>query len=160
MEDIENNETVAFLKNAIKEFPEPSRITFELIKTEMVSDYKTVIAFMESFKKLGINMAIDDFGSGYSNFAYLVQFKADILKIDGTLIKEMPTDANSFQVVAAISDFARRLGMKTVAEFVSDRDVDEYVRELEIDFAQGYHYGKPISADMLPKIEVETTDNI
>ncbi len=149
-EDIEDAPTVEFLKNAIKNFPEPARITLEIIETEAIRDYLTVIGFIQEFKELGIKIAIDDFGSGYSNFAYLVQFKADILKIDGTLVKNISKDANSFQVVAAINDFARRLGMQTVAEYVFDSSTNDMVDALLIDYAQGYYYSKPLPIENLP----------
>lgn len=150
VEDIEDKETVAFIKNAIVNFKDPSRITFELTETEAIQDYKTITTFIKSVKELGVKIAIDDFGSGYSNFAYLAQFNADILKIDGTIIKEIATDSNSYQIAAAINDFAKRLGMKTVAEFVFNQEIDDIVKELKIDFAQGYYHAQPVPVEKLP----------
>lgn len=148
-EDIENKETVAFLEKSIKNFPEPSRITIELTETEAIRDYLAITNFIALFKGLGVKIAIDDFGSGYSNFAYLAQFNADILKIDGTLIKKISTDNNTYQVVAAINDFAKRMGLSTVAEFVFDEKTSDMVKKLGIDFAQGYFYAKPVPFEEL-----------
>lgn len=150
VEDIEDPQTVLFLEDAIKHFPEPSRITFELTETEAIRDYRIIIAFMKAFKALGVQIAIDDFGSGYSNFAYLSQFNANILKIDGTIIKTITTDPNAFQIAAAINDFAKRLAMQTVAEFVFDEATHESVKALEIDFAQGYYHAMPLPIEHLP----------
>lgn len=150
VEDIEDKETVAFIKNAIINFEEPSRITFELTETEAIQDYLTITTFIKTVKELGVKIAIDDFGSGYSNFAYLAQFNADVLKIDGTIIKEIAVDNNSYQIAATIHDFAKRLGMQTVAEFVFNQAIDEIVKELNIDFAQGYYHAEPVPVEKLP----------
>ena len=150
VEDIEDKETVAFIKNAIINFKEPSRITFELTETEAIQDYLTITTFIKAIKELGVKIAIDDFGSGYSNFAYLAQFNADILKIDGTIIKEIATDSNSYQIAAAINDFAKKLGMRTVAEFVFNKEINDIIKELKIDFAQGYYHAEPVPVEKLP----------
>lgn len=149
VEDIEDKETVAFIKNAIINFKEPARITFELTETEAIQDYLSITTFIKTVKELGVKIAIDDFGSGYSNFAYLAQFNADILKIDGTIIKEIAVDNNSYQIAATIHDFAKRLGMRTVAEFVFNHETDEIVKELKIDFAQGYYHAEPLPIEKL-----------
>ena len=150
VEDIEDSETVKFLKNAVVGFPEPSRITFELTETEAIKDYQMITTFIKEVKMLGVKIAIDDFGSGYSNFAYLARFNADILKIDGTIIKEIATDSNSYQITAAINDFAKRLGMRTVAEFVFNEQTNAIIEALDIDFAQGYYYAEPLPIEKLP----------
>ncbi|MDD2384732.1 MAG: EAL domain-containing protein [Sulfurospirillaceae bacterium] len=150
VEDIEDTATVNFIKDAVMNFPEPSRIIFELTETEAIRDYQTITSFIKVFKALGIKIAIDDFGSGYSNFAYLAQFNANILKIDGTIIKTIASDDNSYQIAAAINDFAKRLGMQTVAEFVCNKDIDDIVKELHIDFAQGYFHAEPLPIEQLP----------
>lgn len=150
VEDIEDQETVLFIEKAIKNFPEPSRITFELTETEAIKDYVSIISFIKSVKDLGVKIAIDDFGSGYSNFAYLAQFNANILKIDGTIIKKIATDTNTYQIAAAINDFAKRLGLQTVAEFVFDETTNNVVKDLNIDFAQGYYHAEPLPIEKLP----------
>ncbi|ASC94196.1 sensor domain-containing phosphodiesterase [Sulfurospirillum diekertiae] len=150
VEDIEDAETVLFIKNAIKNFVEPSRITFELTETEAIKDYLTIISFIASVKELGVKIAIDDFGSGYSNFAYLAQFNANILKIDGTIIQKITTDSSAYQIAAAINDFAKRLGLQTVAEFVFDEATNDVVKDLNIDFAQGYFHAEPLPIEKLP----------
>lgn len=150
VEDIEDKETVLFIENAIKNFVEPSRITFELTETEAIKDYVAIISFIASVKALGVKIAIDDFGSGYSNFAYLAQFNANVLKIDGTIIKKIATDANAYQIAAAINDFAKRLGLQTVAEFVFDAATNEAIQTLNIDFAQGFFHAEPQPIEKLP----------
>ncbi len=92
----------------------------------------------------GCKIAIDDFGSGYSNFAYLAQFNVDYLKIDGSIIKRVLTDKNALITLESILDFARRLNIKTIAEFVSDKEIYDKMAELGVDYVQGgYYIGKP-----------------
>jgi EAL domain-containing protein (putative c-di-GMP-specific phosphodiesterase class I) len=82
--------------------------------------------------------------AGYSNFSYLINLNIDILKIDGSLIKNVNTDVNSKIIVQSIAMFAHELGLRTVAEFVSDKEIFETVKGLGIDFIQGYYISQPL----------------
>lgn len=150
VEDVVNKDTVKFLEDAVLDFPNPSRIVLELTEIEVITDYYEVIEFMEKLKMHGVKISIDEFGSGYSNFAYIVQFKANFLKIDGSLISKIATDTASYRIVMAINNFAKSIGMKTVAEFVSDEKINDLVEGLDIDFAQGYYYSVPLPFSELP----------
>ena len=90
-----------------------------------------------------MKIAIDDFGSGYSNFSYLIQIKADYIKIDGSLIENIDVDNSSLLVVETIVSFAKKLGMKTVAEYVHSSVVMDKVKELGIDYSQGFYIDEP-----------------
>ncbi|MGE3593459.1 MAG: EAL domain-containing protein [Arcobacter sp.] len=98
---------------------------------------------MDKVRKLGCKIAIDDFGSGYSNFEYLIRLNADYIKIDGSLIKDILINKNNQEIVITIVDFAKRQGFKTIAEFVSSKEIFEKVKELGIDYAQGYYINEP-----------------
>ena len=95
-------------------------------------------------KALGCKIAIDDFGTGYSNFEYLVKLKADYIKIDGSLIKDIDKNRISEIVCKNIVNFARDLNMKTIAEFVENESIFNKVKELGIDYSQGYYFDKPL----------------
>lgn len=86
---------------------------------------------------------LDDFGSGYSNFVHLLRLKIDYLKIDGSIIMNIIDNPDSEVIARVIVDAARRLGMRTVAEFVGSAEIQAKVVELGIDFSQGFHLGKP-----------------
>jgi len=88
-------------------------------------------------------VAIDDFGSGYSNFEQLLKLDIDYIKIDGSLIKDITTNRENEIVTKTIVSFAKELGIKTIAEFVSTEDTFNKVKSLGIDYAQGYYIGKP-----------------
>jgi EAL domain-containing protein (putative c-di-GMP-specific phosphodiesterase class I) len=144
IEDILNRDTVEFLKEKLKNCKFANLITFEILEDENISNYDNVIDFINNMKRYDCNIAIDDFGSGYSNFIYLLKLKPDFLKIDGSLIKDIHNDTNAFFIVKAINDFAHSLGMQTVAEFVHSKEVFDIVRELNIDVFQGYHFHQPL----------------
>lgn len=143
IKDIENEETSRFVLDSISRFCEPSRIVLELTESEGVKDVHVVSDFIGKIKKIGAKVSIDDFGSGYSNFAYIVKFNADFLKIDGSLINNIHTDEQLFKTVGAINSFAKSIGLKTIAEFVSSQEISDTVEEIGVDYAQGYHYAEP-----------------
>ncbi|WP_456450590.1 EAL domain-containing protein [Hydrogenimonas sp.] len=122
-------------------------IVFEILETEEIEDYEIVSDFIREVKRFGCRISIDDFGSGYSNFEKLLQLEIDIIKIDGSLIKNVDHDTHAELVVQTIVDFAKGAGLTTVAEFVHSQAVYEKVRVLGIDFAQGYHLGEPRPAE-------------
>ncbi|AXH14957.1 hypothetical protein CP985_13690 [Malaciobacter mytili LMG 24559] len=118
-------------------------VTFELLEDENVRDFSIVKEFIHKVKTYGVNIAIDDFGSGYSNFERLLDFEPTILKIDGSLIKNILTDSFSRNIVEAIILFAKKEKLKTVAEFVSSKEIFDLVNELDIDYSQGYYISEP-----------------
>jgi EAL domain-containing protein (putative c-di-GMP-specific phosphodiesterase class I) len=127
----------------LKKYDIGSKVVFEIVESEYIENFQTVINFIDEVKKYGCKIAIDDFGTGYSNFAYLIKLKADYLKIDGSLIKNINTDQNSYLVVLTIVEFAKKLGMQTIAEFVENEHIFKIVKELGIDYSQGYHFSPP-----------------
>jgi len=89
-------------------------------------------------------IAIDDFGSGYSNFSYLMEMKPDFIKIDGSIIKLIDTDKNSLLITQMISEFAKKLDIETIAEFIHNEAVYQKARELGVDEFQGFLLGEPM----------------
>jgi diguanylate cyclase (GGDEF)-like protein len=143
-DDIIDLDTETFIENQFIIFPELGpKVTFEILETDSIDDYDKVYAFIQKFKSYGCTFAIDDFGSGYSNFEQVLKMKADYLKIDGSLIKDIVHDPDARVVVETIVEFARKTGLKTVAEFVSNEEIDKVLDEIGVDFKQGFYYGKP-----------------
>lgn len=143
-EDMMTSETSTLLFNLLAHHPAlHKRITLELVESESLEDSTDVRTFLQHARDKGCLIAIDDFGSGYSNFEYLLRLNVDFIKIDGTLIKNIDTDSNAYATVKAITHFAKNLGISVVAEFVHSEEVLVKVRELGIDYAQGFHLHKP-----------------
>jgi len=120
-----------------------NRVTFEIVESENIDDYEMVSQFIQEVKKFGAKIAIDDFGAGFSNFQHVSQLNVDYLKIDGSLIQNILIDKNSETIVEAIATFAKRLGIKTIAEFVDSAEIHAKIIDMGIDFTQGYFIGKP-----------------
>jgi EAL domain-containing protein (putative c-di-GMP-specific phosphodiesterase class I) len=105
--------------------------------------------FINEVKALGCKIAIDDFGSGYSNFEHIIKMNVDYLKIDASLIKNIAIDDNSYKVTQTIVDFAKKLNLKTIAEYVENEEIFKITKSMGVDFSQGYYFSPPISSPEL-----------
>lgn len=119
------------------------RLVFELLEDEDIKDFSLVKSFIQKVKGFGVKIAIDDFGSGYSNFERLLDYKPDILKIDGSLIKNIENDPFSLNVVETIVSFAKKQNIKTVGEFVENENIFNILKDIGVDYSQGYYFAKP-----------------
>ena len=142
--DIEKEETREKLYSLFEEYKDDvSRIVFELLEDEEVKDFAVIKKFIKRVKKLGVKIAIDDFGAGYSNFERLLDFEPDILKIDGSLVKNIANDSYSRNVVETIVSFAKKQNIITIAEFVENEEIFNILYNLGVDYSQGYYFGEP-----------------
>ena len=142
-EDFINNETVKHLENSIAKYDIGEYLTFEILESENIQDYKIVKNFVNQFKKLGVKFAIDDFGSGYSNFQHLLEIEPDYIKIDGSIIKNIDKDIKSYYLVKSITLLAKSLHIKTIAEFVHSYEVFKTCKLLGVDNFQGFYFSPP-----------------
>ena len=147
--DILEKEVVDFLIQKIYEYDIGYFLTIEITESEGIDNLEEVISFIKIVKNLGVKIAIDDFGTGYSNFSYLVKLQADFIKIDGSIIQDINKSKTAKAVIEAIVFFSKKVGMKTVAEFVSSKDIFKACKELEIDYFQGYLFDEPKNIDSL-----------
>lgn len=122
----------------------PSRVCFEITETAAISNFKSAQTFIETLKYIGCSFALDDFGSGLSSFGYLKLFKVDYLKIDGCFVRDIVNDPTDKVMVTSINQVGKLLGMKTIAEFVENKEILEILTEIGVDYAQGYGMGKPV----------------
>lgn len=136
---------LSYLDNVLEKlkFEDRNRLVFEILESENLSDYDFLEEFVLKYKKLGVKIAIDDFGSGYSNFIRIIRLKPDYLKIDGSLIKNIDKDNNSYEIVKSIIAFSKTLNIKTIAEYVHSEEIFNLLLELDVDEFQGYYFGKP-----------------
>lgn len=141
--DIKNRDLLEKLEEIIKKHNIGSRLVFEIVETEHLDNIKITLAFIERFKGYGVKIAIDDFGSGYSNFANIFLLNPDIIKIDGSLVQKMLEDSNMTLFIETIIEFAHKLDIQVVAEFVSSKEIYDALEALNIDGYQGYYIGQP-----------------
>jgi diguanylate cyclase (GGDEF)-like protein len=123
---------------------DPARCTFEITQTARVEDYETAAGFADRLTEFGCEVAIDDYGAGFGPFAYLQKVPFDVIKIDGTFIRDLPRNDADQLTVKAIVEIARGLGKRTIAEFVEDEETRTLLQEYGVDMAQGFHLGKPV----------------
>ncbi len=120
------------------------KICFEVTETAAITNLTSATRFISAVKRLGCQVALDDFGSGISSFAYLKHLSVDSLKIDGVFVKDIAEDPIDYAMVKSINEIGQVMGKKTVAEFVESDAVLEKVREIGVDFVQGYGIGRPV----------------
>jgi len=142
--DIEDVEIRNYIISKVAQNSDISnRLVFELLEDEKVHDFDTIKDFINFVKMFGVKIAIDDFGSGHSNFERLLDFQPDILKIDGSLIKNIDRDNYSLSITKTIIHFAKSQNLKVVAEFIASEDILKVIKNLDIDYGQGYYLGEP-----------------
>lgn len=127
----------------------PEYICFEITETSAIQNIGNARQFINRLKKMGFTFSLDDFGSGMSSFSYLKHLEVDLLKIDGLFIKNMENEAIDHSMVRSINEIGHVMGIKTVAEFVETEMISDMVKELGIDYLQGYHIHKPAPLDSL-----------
>jgi len=143
IEDIHDSYMNAYILEKIKYCTYSDRIIFEILESEGIGNYDLIREFILEVKKYGAKVAIDDFGAGYSNFVYITQLDVDYIKIDGSIIRDIDTNVASQVITKTIVDFASQLNIQTVAEYVHNESVSNYLKKLNIDYFQGYFYGEP-----------------
>jgi Amt family ammonium transporter len=121
----------------------PKCICFEITETSAIANLSRAVIFMQRLKSIGCRFALDDFGSGLSSFAYLKTLPVDFLKIDGVFVKDIETDPIARAMVSSINTIGHEMGLLTVAEFVESEGILRCLQELGVDYAQGYHLGRP-----------------
>ena len=136
-----------FLEFVIQQFEEtnlpPQKICFEITETVAIANLTSATRFIKALSELGCRFALDDFGSGLSSFAYLKNLPVDFLKIDGMFVKDIVDDPIDFAMVRSINEIGHVMGKQTIAEFVENEDILEKLREIGVDYAQGYGIGRP-----------------
>jgi EAL domain-containing protein (putative c-di-GMP-specific phosphodiesterase class I) len=146
--DILNPQIKKTIISKIKTKNVGSYITFEVLESEKVSNFNLVNDFIKEVRTYGAKIAIDDFGTGFSNYENILNLDIDYIKIDGSLIKKID-EAIYLNLIKSIVLFSKQQNIKIVAEFVSDLKTLRYVKNIDIDFSQGYHIGKPMSIEEL-----------
>lgn len=134
-----------YLKEQLGQYGIPAHLLgFELTETAVIRNLENILAFIESVRKMGCAVALDDFGSGMSSFAYLKTIPADYLKIDGTFVRDMTNNEMDAAIVGAIHGIAKVAGLKTIAEFVENETIRLELIRLNVDFAQGFGISMPL----------------
>ena len=137
-----------FVKDALtRSAIPPQSVCFEVTETAAIANLSNALSFIQNVKSLGCKFALDDFGTGLSSFSYLKTLSADYLKIDGGFVRDMLQDPMDAAIVQAINSIGHVAGLKTIAEFVENSDIQNKLAEIGVDYAQGYGIHRPESLD-------------
>ena len=139
---------------------EPTLLDLEITESMLMSDMNRVIQTLEELSALGINISVDDFGTGHSSLAYIKQFPITTLKIDRSFIRETPENKDDVSITVAIINMANALGLKTVAEGVETKEQLEFLKQYKCNLIQGYYFSEPIAFDEIVKLfQIEQGEN-
>jgi len=145
MEDILDDEIRKYLFDEIVNHNVQNKLVIELVETEAINNYDAFTNFIKEIKRLNCKIAIDDFGSGYSNYDYIIKLSdyIDYLKIDGTLITDIDTNKKTQLLVGTLKFLCDSLKIRTIAEYVENKEIFEFIKAMNISYSQGYYIGKP-----------------
>ena len=145
LDDLDNADMMKLItQNLYENRTIANRLTFEILEEHEIKDYGKVMFYLQQLKAFGSKVAIDDFGSGYASYSYLIKLNIDILKIDGSIIQELKNAPdNAKTVIRSIRELASVFQYEVVAEFVSDEYIYDILKELDIEYVQGYYLGEP-----------------
>nr|WP_314788574.1 bifunctional diguanylate cyclase/phosphodiesterase [uncultured Campylobacter sp.] len=141
--DMTDGDVSVFIIEKLNKYKVAGRVIFEILEDENVENIERIGTFIERVRRMGVKIAIDDFGSGYSNFSYILKLKPDYIKIDGSIIKNIDTSEDSRAIAGAIIAFAKKLDITVIAEFVRSKEVFDACVELGVDEFQGFYLGEP-----------------
>ena len=138
-----------FVSDSLNKYDfQPTNLYFEITETAAIKNFQNCATFMNKIHSIGVQFALDDFGSGLSSFSYLKKLSIDYLKIDGSLIKDIVSSTLDQTMVSAIADIAKVMNVKTIAEYVENDSILEKLKVLNIDYAQGYEIMKPQAIEL------------
>lgn len=121
----------------------PHTVVFEIMERDAIEDMTRMRKFLSSLRGKGFQFALDDFGSGYNSFHYLRELEFDYIKIDGAFVKNILKSKIDYALVRNLSRLCQEIGARTIAEFVESDQLMAHIRDIGIDYAQGYHLGRP-----------------
>jgi len=141
--DIKDKNLISFLKVLVEKYPDVAkRFTIEITEAQALEEFELLNNFINEFKEYGITFSLDDFGSGYSNFAQIAKLDIDFIKIDGSIIKEILENEKMQKLLDTIISFARSFNLAVIAEYVENEEIFNYLKD-KVDMLQGYYIGKP-----------------
>ncbi|WP_418181227.1 EAL domain-containing protein (plasmid) [Aliarcobacter lanthieri] len=142
-EDVRNRTTLSLIEKLLKTYG-GDRITFEITETIGVDDYHSLISFTQMLKNYNAKISIDDFGSGHSGYEHLIQLDVDFIKIDGKFIKVLKENKKARNLIQGLCQFSKKHNIKVIAEYVETEEIFKIIKNLGVDFSQGYLFGKPL----------------
>lgn len=151
VQDIYDEDMIEMIFHYLKQASYPGNFVFELVESEEVKDYQYIEQFAERIHEHGAKIAIDDFGSGFSNLLHIIKINADILKIDGEIIKVVCQDGNCREFVTMINEWCKNTGKEVIGEFVENENIQQVMEKIGIAHSQGYYFARPVKWEEIEK---------
>lgn len=143
-EDLKENYLVDYLKEmSLKNFVDLRRVMVEILESMNIEGNENTVSQIQQLKELGCSIAFDDFGCEKSNFSRMLDLNIDVIKIDGRFVKNIHNDEKSYKLTKAIANMAKDMDCKVVAECIETEEAQKVIKELDIEYTQGYLYSKP-----------------
>ncbi len=142
-QDLLSDKTLEVLETAISAMNDPTRLGLEVLESEQIKDYGRMIEVCDHFRALGARIIVDDFGSGYSNIDEIIKLEPQIIKLDGSLIRNIDKDQKQRNIASQLVRLCQVFNAQTVAEFVHNQQVCEIAEQMGVDYLQGYYFGEP-----------------
>lgn len=144
IQDILNEDLMNLFKEKFSNEPNlAKRLTIEILEHEEITNFEAIKESLDTLKSMGLSIALDDFGSGYANFSYLINLEIDILKIDGSIVKNIKKDTSAYYMLKAIVEFSKSMEIYTVVEQIEKQEELDVVQSLGVDYVQGYFLERP-----------------
>lgn len=156
--DIYNYKIVHFILKYLKNAPHPENYVFELTETEEIKDYQIITEFVDQIHQMGGKIAIDDFGSGFSNIVNIFKVESDYIKIDGEIVRNVKHDIYARELLEMISFWARKHDKEIVAEYIEKQEIQDIIHANGIRYSQGYLFSKPME-NPVDKLTENLTEN-
>lgn len=141
--DIYNQNILNLIFDRLKKLEHPERLIFKIVESEAITDYEYLKTFTDKIHNLGAKIAVDDFGSGYSNLMHVLRIDLDFIKITGDIVKDVCTDSSCREFINMISSWANSRNKKVIAEFVENEDIQRIIKRNKVAYSQGYLFSKP-----------------
>ncbi|MEA2099519.1 MAG: GGDEF domain-containing phosphodiesterase, partial [Campylobacterota bacterium] len=142
--DIQNKVFINTILERIKNEHIGERVIVEILESESIKDYELLKDIIIKFRQIGVKIAIDDFGSGFSNFKHILEIRPDYIKIDGSLIENIDIDSHAYILTNGITTFFHQLGVIMIAEYVHTKEIYEILKQMNMDQYQGYYFSEPV----------------
>lgn len=143
VQDIYNRKMIQMIFERMQSAPHPENYVFEIIESEEITDYEYIRMFSERVHELGAKIAIDDFGSGFSNLLHVLQIEADYIKIDGGIIRMITEDSHCLDFIRLINGWCAEKKQEVIAEYVENRQLQDIMEDIGVAYSQGYFFSKP-----------------
>lgn len=144
VQDIYDREMIRMIFRYLNQEKHPENFIFELVESEEVQDYAYIQQFADSVHEHGAKIAIDDFGTGFSNMMHVIRIDADIIKIDGEIVKEICHDINCREFMEMINNWCIQKNKEVIAEFVENEEIQKRMEQMNVTYSQGYYFAKPM----------------